>query len=64
MQFRSLDEMQKLIEHQLGDLQKATEDYSKIIGDKIRESEEKNHDQDIIELKEKLNGSIDLFCLC
>ena len=58
MQFRSLDEMQKLIERQLGDLQQATEDYSKIIGEKLRAGET-NNDASLTELKEKLSSSTD-----
>ena len=54
-----MEEMKQALEHQIGVLKKKLDEYSKIIGDKIRESDEKDHDQDIMELKEKLNGSID-----
>ena len=58
MQFRSLEEMQKLIDRQLGDLQKATDDYSKIIGEKLRVGEA-NNDVSLTELKEKLSSTTD-----
>ena len=58
MQFRTLEEMQKMIECQLGDLQKATEEYSKIIGEKLREGKT-NNDASLAELKEKLDTTTD-----
>ncbi|MBI3842607.1 MAG: hypothetical protein HY295_05665 [Thaumarchaeota archaeon] len=58
MQFRSLEELQKMIDGQLGNLVKATEDYSKIIGEKLRGSET-NNDTSLAELKEKLNTTTD-----
>ena len=59
MKFHSLEEMQKMIEYQLADLQKTTEEYSKIIGEKLR-VKETNDDATLAELKEKLNNTVDL----
>jgi hypothetical protein len=57
--FKTFDELQVTIEKSLDLLKKKSEEYSKIIGDKLRESEEPNQDTEITELKEKLNGSND-----
>lgn len=51
--------MQNSIEKNLGILQKKADEYSKIIGDKLRENQDTNQDSDLTELKEKLNGPTD-----
>src|SRR5574341_1505736 len=57
--FRTFDELQSTIERNIDLLKKKSEEYSKIIGDKLRESEKGVQDDDIAELKEKLNGPTD-----
>lgn len=58
--FRTLEDMKIIIERQLDGLQKKSEEYSKTIGDKLRENHDSTHDNaDLVELKEKLNGPTD-----
>ena len=57
--FRTFDELQSTIEKNIDLLKKKSEEYSKIIGDKLRESEKTVQDDDIVELKEKLNEPTD-----
>lgn len=52
--------MQIIIERQLNSLKKKSEEYSKTIGDKLRENHDPvNNDTELAELKEKLNGPTD-----
>ena len=57
--FRTIEELQSQIEKNLEILQKKSEEYSKIIGDKLRENQDASQDADLNELKEKLNGPTD-----
>jgi len=56
--FRTIEELQASINQQLDDLKKKADEYSTIIGEKIRASEG-NQNEDLAELKEKLEGSTD-----
>lgn len=58
LQFHTIKELQVVIEQRLGDLKKKTEDYSKIIGEKLR-AEEVSNDADMVELNEKLTDPSD-----
>lgn len=58
--FKTLEDMQIIIERQLDSLTKKSDEYSKTIGDKLRENHDLvNNDNDLAELKEKLNGPTD-----
>ncbi len=58
MHFRTIEELQISIDKQLEKLKIKSEEYSKIIGEKIR-AEEGNQSEDLAELKEKLEGPTD-----
>jgi len=58
MHFRTIEELQISIDKQLEKLKIKSEEYSKIIGEKIR-AEEGNQNEDLAELKEKLEGPTD-----
>ena len=58
MHFRTIEELQMSIEQQLEDFKKKADEYSKVIGEKIRASEE-GQSEELAELKEKLGGSTD-----
>ena len=58
MHFRTIEELQASIDQQLEDLKKKAEEYSKTIGEKIRVNEG-NQNEDLAELKEKLEGPAD-----
>ena len=58
MHFRTIEELQLSIDKQLEELKKKADEYSKTIGDKIRENEG-NQSEDLAELKEKLQGPTD-----
>ncbi|HSD05431.1 MAG TPA: hypothetical protein VLB45_06755 [Nitrosopumilaceae archaeon] len=57
--FKTLEEMQIIVEKELDTLKNKSEKYSKIIGDKLRENQDPAHDSDLAELKEKLDGPAD-----
>ena len=59
MHFRTIEELQLSIDKQLEELKKIADEYSKTIGEKIRENEG-NQSEDLAELKEKLQGPTDL----
>ena len=56
--FRTIGEFQLSLEKELDDLKKKTEEYSRIIGEKLRAVETSNP-TDVAELKEKLEGPAD-----
>lgn len=58
MHFRTIEELQASIDQQLEDFKKKADEYSKIIGEKIRATEG-NQSEDLAELKEKLEGPTD-----
>jgi len=58
MHFRTIEELQASIDQQLEDLKKKAEEYSKTVGEKIRVNEG-NQNEDLAELKEKLEGPAD-----
>ena len=58
MHFRTIEELQLSIDQRLDDLKKKADEYSKIIGEKIR-TVEGNQNEDLAELKEKLEGPTD-----
>ena len=58
MHFRTIEELQLSIDQRLDDLKKKADEYSKIIGEKIRTAEG-NQNEDLAELKEKLEGPTD-----
>lgn len=57
--FKSLEDMQIIVEKELSDLKNKSEKYSKIIGDKLRENQDSTHDSDLTDLKERLDGPVD-----
>lgn len=60
MQFHSIGELQSHLGDYLKDLKEKSEEYSEIIGEKIRLENTVNDSTEIAELKEKLEGSTDL----
>lgn len=58
MHFRTVEELQATIDKQLEELKKKADEYSKTIGEKIRVNES-NQNEDLAELKEKLQGPTD-----
>lgn len=58
MHFHTIEELQTSIEQQLEDSKKKADEYSKMIGEKIRATEG-NQSEDLAELKEKLEGPKD-----
>ena len=58
MHFRTVEELQASIEQHLEDLKKKADEYSKIIGDKLRAADA-SQNEDLAELKEKLEGPTD-----
>lgn len=59
MQFHSIGELQSHLGEYLMTLKKKSEEYSEIIGEKIRFENSVNDSTEIAELKEKLEGSSD-----
>jgi hypothetical protein len=59
MKFHSIEELQSHLGNHLKILQKKSEEYSKVIGEKIRFENTTNDVSEIAELKEKLEGSTD-----
>jgi predicted ATPase len=60
MRFHSIEELQLHLGDYLKTLKKKSEEYSEIIGEKIRFENTANDSTEIAELKEKLEGSSDL----
>ena len=58
MYFRTIDELQLSLGKELEELKKKSDEYSKIIGEKLRAIETSNP-ADVAELKEKLEGPTD-----
>jgi hypothetical protein len=58
IRFRTIEELQSLLGNYLDDLKKKTDEYSKIVGEKLR-SEQSSKPEDFAELKEKIDGQID-----
>lgn len=58
LRFQTIEELQLVLEQRFNDLKKKTEDYSKIIGEKLR-AEEASNDTDVAELREKLTNTSD-----
>ena len=56
--FRAIDELQLSLGKELEELKKKTDEYSKMIGEKLRAAETSNP-EDVAELKEKLEGPVD-----
>jgi len=56
--FRTIEELQESVEQQLEDFKKKADEYSTVIGEKIRAAEE-GQSEELAELKEKLGGSTD-----
>lgn len=59
MQFHAIEELQSHLANQLKILKKKSEEYSEVIGEKIRFENTVNDSTEIAELKEKLEGSTD-----
>ena len=59
IQFHSIEELQLHLGNSLKELKEMSEEYSEIIGEKIRLENTTNDSTEIAELKEKLDGSID-----
>jgi predicted ATPase len=60
MQFHSMEELQSYLGDYLRTLKKKSEEYSEVIGEKIRFENTVNDSTEIAELKEKLEGSTDI----
>jgi hypothetical protein len=58
MHFHTIEELQSFLSNDLEDLKKESDEYSKAIGEKLRERIDDNS-ADLAELKEKLEGSVD-----
>jgi hypothetical protein len=58
MRFRTVDELQSSLNQHLEDLKKRMEEYSKLVGEKLR-TEEVSKSEDLAELREKLEGPVD-----
>lgn len=58
MRFRSINELQSLLDNQITDLKKEAEEYSQLIGLKMR-TNESNQASDLAELKEQLEAQSD-----
>lgn len=59
MQFHSIEELQSHLVNHLKILRRKSEEYSEVIGEKIRFENSTNDSTEIAELKEKLEGSAD-----
>ncbi len=59
MHFHSIEELQLHLGNSLKTLKKKSEEYSEIIGEKIRFENTTNDSTEITELKEKLEGTVD-----
>ena len=58
MRFKTIEDMQSAVVEHLEYLKKEVDEYSKLIGEKFREAES-NKIEDLADLKEKLDGSVD-----
>jgi ElaB/YqjD/DUF883 family membrane-anchored ribosome-binding protein len=58
MHFHTIEELQSFLSNDLEDLKKESDEYSKLIGEKLRERTDDNS-ADLAELKEKLEGPTD-----
>src|SRR5438552_3395894 len=58
MRFRNIEELQSSLQQYLEELKKKTDEYSKLIGEKIR-GEQSSNPEDLADLKTKLEGPAD-----
>ena len=58
MRFRTIEELQSSLQRYLDELKKKTEEYSKLIGEKIR-GEQSTNPEELADLKTKLEGPTD-----
>ncbi len=58
MHFHTIEGLQSFLANDLEDLKKKSDEYSKLIGEKLREATD-NNSADLAELKEKLEGPTD-----
>jgi hypothetical protein len=56
--FRTIEDLQSSLGKELDDLKKKSDEYSKLVGEKLRE-DTVNNSADLAELREKLEGPID-----